>query len=437
MLTLRKDYGGRGVSHLQAILFGLVLFGFLLLAAFFSFAETSMMAVNRYRLRYKARLKKRYAIHVLELLKRPDRVLSAILIGNTCANMLASSVATVIALHYWGEQGALLAAFILTLVVLIFAEILPKTLAAIYPDKIVRWIVYPTIIFLKLLYPLVWLANHITHGILRLFRISLTNASHESLSHEELRSIVYDTAGKLSRQYQNMLLTILDLNKLSVDDVMVPRHDMTGVDADQPWEVMVAQLNKSHQAWVPFYRQNVNQMLGVLYIRDLLRMSLAGQLLNKESILSYLQEPYFVPEGTALSMQLNYFQQHPDQVAFVVDEYGEIQGLLTLNDILEEIVGDFSSTLSQVKQRVQLLEDGSFMVDGSITVREFNRLTGWELPLGGPRTINGLIVEYLEMLPRAGVAVLINDYPIEVMQVKENHIKIAKIMPRLQNAISE
>jgi Mg2+/Co2+ transporter CorB len=419
------------LSQFQIIIFSLILLLLILLAAFFACAETGLMAVNRYRLRHLARMKKRYAVRLLQLLKRPDRLLGAILIGSTFANMLASSLATLIAFHFWGDEGALLAAILLTFIVLIFAEIAPKTLAAIYPDKVARWVVYPIQFILKILYPAVWLANTITNGLLRLLHIHVTNYASEPLSREELRSIVYDTTGKISRQYQNMLLGILDLNKLTVDDVMVPRHEMVGIDIEQPWEVIVEQINRFHLDWAPVYRENIHQVIGVLYTRDILRLLLSQNMINKELLQQFIQEPYFVPERTSLSIQLGYFQQSHDKIAFVVDEYGEIQGLLTLNDILEEIVGDFTSSITAGKL-IHQQPDGSYLVDGAMTVRECNRTTEWELPLRGPRTVNGLIIEYLEALPHMGTAVLIAGYPIEIIQVKDNRVKLARIFPRLE-----
>lgn len=420
------------MNSFQITLFSILLVLLILLAAFFSCAETGLMAVNRYRLRHNARMKKRYAIRLLHLLKRPDRVLGAILIGSTFSNMLASSLATLLALHFWGEQGAILAALVLTFVVLIFAEIAPKTVAALYPEKVARLVAYPIHIILTILYPAVWFANAITNSLLGMLHVRVTSYSVEPLSKEELRSVVYDTSGKISRHYQNMLLGILDLSKLTVDDAMIPRSEIIGIDIEQPFDAIVEHINKYHQDWIPVYRENINQIIGVLYTHEMLRLLLSKTTMNKEVLEQFLQEPYFVPEGTSLNIQLSYFQQSHDKVAFVVDEYGEIQGLLTLNDILEEIIGDFTSSLSAGK-RIQQQPDGSFLVDGAMTVREFNRTTEWELPLGGPRTINGLIVEYLEALPHVGTAVLIMGYPIEIIQVKDNRVKLAKVSPVLES----
>jgi Mg2+/Co2+ transporter CorB len=419
------------LSHFQITLFSILLVLLILLAAFFACAETGLMAINRYRLRHKARMKKRYAVRLLQLLKRPDRLLGAILIGSTFANMLASSLATLLAFHFWGDEGALLAAILLTFVVLIFAEIAPKTLAAIYPEKVAKWVAYPIQLVLRLLYPAVWLANAITNGFLRLLHIRVTSYAVEPLSREELRSVVYDTAGKISRQYQNMLLGILDLSKLTVDDVMIPRNEISGVDIEQPLEAIIAYINRHHQDWIPVYRENINQIIGVLYTHEMLRLLLSKTTINKELLQQFLQEPYFVPEGTSLNIQLGYFQQSQNKVAFVVDEYGEIQGLLTLNDILEEIVGDFTSSITSGK-RIQPQPDNSYLVDGAVTVREFNRTTGWELPIGGPRTVNGLIVEYLEALPHVGTTVLIAGYPLEIIQVKDNRVKLARVFQKIE-----
>ncbi len=420
------------MSQYQIIMFGLILVVLIMLGAFFSCAETALMAINRYRLRHQARLKKGYAVRLLQLLKRPDRLLGAILIGNTFANMLASSFATLIGAYYWGETGALLAAILLTFIVLIFSEIAPKTFAAIYPDQVARWVVIPIQVIMRVLYPAVWMASTITNGLLRLLRVRVTSSVAESLSREELRSIVHETAGKISRQYQNMLLGILDLNKLTVDDVMIPQHEIVGIDIEESWDEILNKINKSHQDWMPFYRGNVNQIIGVLYSRDVLRVLLKKNTMSKEMLEQFLQEPYFVPEGTSLSVQLSYFQRSQEKVAFVVDEYGEIIGLLTLNTILEEIVGNFTATVSGSKSIV-LQADKSYLVDGAVTVREFNRTTEFDLPLSGPRTLNGLIVEYIETLPKKDVTVLIGGYPIEIIKVKDNRVRLARVFPRIRH----
>lgn len=417
------------MSQFHIIMLTILLLLLILLAAFFSFAETSLMVVNRYRLRYQARMKKRYALTLVHLLKRPDRVLGTILIGSTFTNILASFLATLLALHFWGDKAAFFVAVLLTLVILIFAEIAPKTLAAIYPDHVARLVVYPIHFLLKVFYPVVWLANAITNSLLRLLQIKVTNYSVEPLSREELRSVVFDTKGKISRQYQNMLLGILDLNSLVVDDVMVPRPDMAGVDIDLPITDILDHLVLTPHEWLPVYHEEIDQIIGVLSLRELLRLTLKETPITKNAILRSLNEPYFVPQGTSLNVQLAYFQGTQQKIAFVVDEYGEIQGSLTLNDILEEIVGDFTTSTSPLKKPTEKQRDGSFLVDGAVTIREFNRISQWELPQRGPRTVNGLIIEYLQALPRAGVTVLIAGYPIEIIKVKKNRVKLARIFP--------
>lgn len=418
------------LSDFQIIFFSLLLLILIILGAFFSCAETGLMAANRYRLRHLARMKKRSAIHILQLLKRPDRLLGAILIGNTFSNMLASSLATLIAFHFWGDKGALLAAIILTFVVLILGEMAPKTLAAIYPEKVSRWVVYPIKFVLKLLYPLILLSNKISNTFLRILGVHVTGKVVEPLSREELRSVVHDTGGRISRRYQNMLLSILDLSKLKVDDVMIPRHEILGVNLDQSWEEIVKQINQFPHDWLPVYKENINSVVGVLYTRDILKLLLVQPVLNKELLMQLIQEPYFVPEGTPLNIQLGYFQNNQAKMAFVVDEYGEIIGLLTLHDILEEIVGDFTYGI-ETEKRIHEQTDGSYLVEGSVTVREFNRTTAFDLPSNGPRTLNGLIVEHLESLPHSGTAVLIAGYPIEIIKAKENRVRIAKVFPKL------
>lgn len=399
-----------------------------MLAAFFACAETALMAVNRYRLRHKAELKRKYAMRLLRLLKRPDRLLAAILIGSTFANVLASSLATMIAVHFWGERAAIVVAFALTLIILIFAEIGPKTLAAIYPDTIARWVALPIQVTLKIFYPIVWLANAVTNGMLRLLHIRVTAQSVEALSREELRSAVYDTAGKVSRQYQNMLLGILDLNHLTVDDVMMPRHDIVGIDIERPFEIIALQIRQFNMTAIPVYRETMNQLIGVLPKNTALLTLLSKKLLTKDNIHQYIREPFFVPEGTSLHVQLTNFQRSTEQIAFVVDEYGEIEGCLTMADILEEFIEDIAAQAIGAKQ-LQAQKDGSYQVDGAVTVREFNRISGWHLPQEGPRTLNGLIVEYLEAMPRTGTAILVAGHPIEILQVKDKRVKLAKISP--------
>lgn len=414
------------------VVFSVILALLILLAIFFSAAETGLMAINRYRLRHKARMQKRSAILILKLLKRPDRLLGMILIGNNMANIIASAIATILAVHFWGERGVFVSTIILTLVIVIFAEVAPKTIAAIYPERVAKIVAWPVYFALKIFYPLVWFVNVISNGLLRLLGFKVSSRSSEPLSREELRTVVYETAGRISHPYQNMLLGILDLNKVAVEDVMIPRYDIVGIDVDDSFENIRQQISSSQFDWLPVYRENINQVLGVLHLRDLMKKIISSVEFNKTLLMNELQETYFIPEGTPLNIQLLNFQQSRKRLALVVDEYGEVQGLLTLADIFEEIVGEFTTTIASVN-KAQLQADGSYLVEGAMTVREFNRVSQWELPQTKARTLNGLIVEYLEAIPRPGTTVRIHDYPIEIVQVKENRVKTARVFPRLVN----
>lgn len=417
------------MTHFQIVTFSVILVFLIILAAFFSCAETALMVVNRYRLRHKAQMKRRYAILILRLLKRPDRLLSVILIGNNFSNILASAIATLLAAYFWGEKGALLISVALAFVILIFAEVAPKTVAAIYPEKVAKWVAWPTSILLKLIYPLVWFINTASNGVLRLFGIKVKTQVVEPLTREELRAVVYETSGRFSRDYQNMLLGILDLNRVTVKDIMIPRHEVTGIDIEWSWAAIQKQLGKSQYDWLPIYRENINKIVGVLHLRELMHLSLVGTEINKEALTQILHEPYFIPEGTPLNIQLMNFQRLRKGIAFVVDEYGEMQGLITVADILEEIIGEFTTSVTAASKLIQVQTDGSYLVDGAVAVREFNRQTHWQLPTRGARTLNGLITDHLEMMPKVGVCVRVSDFPIEILDVLDNRVKLARIFP--------
>jgi Mg2+/Co2+ transporter CorB len=420
------------LDHTHVVLLSITLGFLVVLSGFFSMAETALMSVNRYRLRHKARMKKRYAALILKLLNRPDRLLGMILIGNNLSNIVASALATVLAINFWGESSVFISTAILTVVVLIFAEVAPKTFAVLNPDRVTKAVVYPIYVMLVLFYPLVWVINMIANGLLRLFDIKVGNKLHEPLSREELRSVVYDTTGKVSRQYQNMLLGILDLNKVRVDDVMIPRHEIIGIDIDQPWEIIQQQLSACLHDWLPVYRDNMDQLLGLFQLRQLAGSMIIGAQLDKEMLMKKIIEPYYVPEGTPLHTQLLHFQRLSKRIAFVVDEYGDIRGLLTLEDILEEIVGEFTTNVASTN-KIEPQDDGSYLVDGAVTIRELNRVTKSTFPVRGPRTLNGLIIEYLESLPHRGTCVRIAGYPIEIMLVKENRVDVARIFPKISS----
>jgi len=413
------------LSQSALILYCIAIVLLIIMSAFFSCAETGLMAINRYRLRHAGAMKKRWAVLILKLLKRPDRLLGMILIGNNVANIFASALATIVAIHFFGEKAVMLISVLLAFIILIFAEVAPKTIAALYPERVSKIMAWPVYVLLKLFYPLVWFINTISNGLLRLLRINVSGHVIEPLNREELRSIVYEGTGKVL-PYQRMLLGILDLNKVTVDDVMIPRHKIMGIDLSDSWEQVLRMISKSKHDWLPIYREGINQIIGVLHVREVMSLALSHTL-NQETLVRLLHEPYFVPQGALLNMQLQNFQRQHQRMALVVDEYGEIQGLITLKDILEEIVGEFTMNVSETTKMIRVQSDGSYLVEGDVTIRELNRVTQCQFPTDGPKTLNGLIVDYLETIPRAGVCVRMGDYAIEILDVKNNHVKMAHL----------
>ena len=405
----------------------LVLLLLILSSAFFSGSETGIMSLNRYRLRHAARKGDPAAKRLTNLLARPDRLLGVILIGNTFANIFASAVTTLLATHFLGEVGVLICTVVLTLVILIFGEVTPKTLAALYPEQVAR----PTSAVLKvlliLLYPLVWLVNAIGNGLLRLCGARFDVARLESLSIDELRTLLDETKGKLSTNYKKMLLRILDLEQVTVEEIMVPRGEIFGIDINDPWETILARLFECPHSFAPLYKDDINHAQGMLNLRRVL-ITLQRQTLNKEELINMVEEIYFVPQDAIVSQQLLNFRHQGQTIGMVVDEYGDIQGLISLQNILEEIVGEFTKVASQL---VIPQKDGSFLLDASTDIRTLNEMTDWKLPTQGSRTLNGLIIEYLETIPAAGICTRIAGYPVEIMRVSHNTIKLLRIWPQL------
>ncbi len=389
-----------------------------------------MMSLNRYRLRHQAKQGNNKAKRVSEMLKRPDKLLGLILLGNNIVNILASAIATVIAIRFWGEGGIFAATLMLTFVVLIFAEVTPKTLAALFPEKI-AFFAAPTLNFLaSIFYPAVKLINFLSNGILRMFGVKPEDNSGDQLSQDELRSVVNEAGALIPSRHQHMLLSILDLEKVSVDDIMVPRNEIAGIDLDDDIEFIFEQIRNSIHTRLLVFREDVDQVQGFLHARNFGRV-LETEDPKPEDLLEHLDPIYYVPQGTPLHTQLMKFQRKRDRVGLVVDEYGDIEGLVTLDDILEEIVGDFTTEISAINKEVQPQQDGSLLVDATITIRDLNRSTKWQLPTEGPKTLNGLITEHLEAIPQSGTCVRLHGYPMEVLQVKDNLIKSVRIIPNL------
>lgn len=410
----------------------LSLLGLIIMSAFFSGSETGMMSLNRYRLRNLVRKKHKTATQVQQLLDRPDRLLGVILIGNCFANILAASLATVLAVQIWGEIGVVIATIVLTLIVLIFAETTPKTLAALYPERFSFFSAWPLMLLLKLLYPVVWFVNMISNSILRLFDIRVGRRRLEHLTGEELRTVVHEAGGDIPASNQQMLLSVLDLEKADVNDIMVPRSEIKGINLEDEWDVILQKLTHSQHTRLPLYHESIDQIQGVLHLRTALNL-LTQHRLNKQSLIKAAEEPYFVPEATALNVQLLNFQKERKRLGLVVDEYGDIQGMVTLEDILEEIVGEFTTDIVAMSKGVSLQRDGSYLVDGTISLRDLNRSMNWEFPLEGPNTISGLITENYESIPEPGIGMRLAGYPVEVVAVKDNMVKTARVYPKLRS----
>jgi len=398
----------------------------LALSAFFSATETALMSLNRYRLRHQARSGHRGARIAEWLLQRPDRLIGLILLGNNAVNIAAAALVTILAQRLGGQGAVLVATFALTLVVLIFCEVAPKTLAALNPARIAlpaALVYYP---LLKLVYPVVWALNVIVGGILRLLGVRPDQIASHSLSAEELRTVVAEAGVMVPRRHQRMLLSILDLDAVTVDDIMVPRQEIVGLDLDRSWEENLAIIQTSEHNRLPVYREYIDNIIGVTRIRDLLPELARGEL-TQALLLERIREPYFVPEGTPLTKQLLNFQQHKRRSAFVVDEYGDVQGLITTQDIVNELVGELDHDSTALDIGVTKESDASYVVDASANVRQLNRVMNWNLPTDGPKTLNGLIVEQLETIPEKGTGVTVADYPIEILDASEHGIKRVRV----------
>jgi Mg2+/Co2+ transporter CorB len=402
-------------------LLGLLAF-LLLCSAFFSSSETGMLSLNRYRLRHQAKEGHRGAKRASALLERPDRLLGTILVGNNFVNILASSIATVLAIKFWGEAGIAIATIGLTIALLIFGEITPKTLAALRPEVIAYPVSLPLMLLQKVLYPLVALLTWISNGLLRALGVDLSNKDSDSLSTEELRSVVRESGSDMPKNRQSMLLGILDLERVTVDDIMIPRNEVAGIDLEDDLEAIVTQLRTTPHTRLPVFRKDINQIEGIVHMRQIARL-LSHDQLTRERLLEACAEPYFVPENTPLSTQLLNFQKQKRRIGIVVDEYGDVLGIVTLEDILEEIVGEFSNQDALRSPDIHPQDDGTLVIDGAAYLREVNRALEWELPIDGPKTINGLITEALEHIPDSGICLQIGRYRLEILQAAENRVK--------------
>ncbi len=430
------------MSEIPTEILAALLFLLILISAFFSGSETSMMAINRYRLRHMSRIGHRGARLASRLLEHPERLIGLILLGNNFVNILASAIATVIGLRLFGNAGIAVATGVLTFVILIFAEVTPKTIAALSPERFAYPASFVLGPLLRLLYPLVRLINWLTSLVLRIAGVRIDPSQDDHLSREELRTVVKEAGGLIPKKHQAMLASILDLEEVTVEDIMVPRNEIISIDIEDEWSEILTQLSITQHTRLPVFRNSTEHLLGILHMRDALHLHTSkstppetagvGQTEEKSELISVLRPPLFIPERTTLNNQLLEFQRLKRRMGLVVDEYGDIQGLVTLEDLLEEIVGEFTTDISDTIPEVQPQKDGSFLVDGSANLRELEKNMGWDLPQVGPKTLNGLIIEHLEDIPEKGTSMMINGYPIEVVYASENIVRTARIFPLLR-----
>ena len=406
----------------------IVLVVLLLLSGFFSSSETGLMAINKYRLRHLANMGHRGAKLAQLLLRKPDRLIGLILLGNNLVNIMAASIATIIGIRLFGTNGVWIASLALTVVILIFSEVAPKTLAAVHPERVAfpaSFILYP---LLKVLYPVVWLVNGMANLVLKPFRVHTNVELMEHLNREELRTLVKEGGQQIPDDHQRMLVNILDLEQATIEDVMIPRQDIVGIDLDDDWDEILLQLTQTVYTRMPVYRDSIDQVEGLLHIRTVIAKLAHGEL-SYEDLKRAVRRPYFIPEGTALTQQLLEFQRRERRMGLVVDEYGDIQGLVTLDDILEEIVGEYTPESRARSREIRLLDDGSYLVDGGVSLRTLNRTLDWALDEEEASTLNGLLLEELGEIPTGKASLKIGPHIMTILEIKENVVGKVLIKP--------
>jgi len=385
------------------------------------------MSLNRYRLRHLVKLKHPGAIKAQQLLQRPDHLLGLMLLGNIFINNFAASLTTVIAIKLYTDDESVIAIStgILTIVMLICSEVTPKTLAAIKPEPLAfpaAWIYTP---LLKILYPVVWFINLFVNLLLRIVGVDIKKNRHDTLNTDELKSIISDAESLMPVRYQKMLMGILELESATVEDIMTPRKEIIGIDLELPIEEIVTHIKNSPHSRLPVYKTSIDRVIGFIHLRKILALINQDDF-DKQTIINHLDKPSFIPESTPVHNQMHRFKHEKIRIGLVVDEYGDVQGLVTLDDLLQEIVGELIT--EDVAVRAQ--SDGSYLVDANITVRELNRITQWSLPTEGPKTLNGLIIEFMETIPEAGTGIRLHDYLLEIIKRDENSVKLVKFLPR-------
>ncbi|MDE0949113.1 MAG: CNNM domain-containing protein [Candidatus Thioglobus sp.] len=411
------------MESLSTFWLSFLLFILILASAFFSASETSMMALNRYRLKTLSSKNNLRAQRVERLLKNIDYLIGGILLGNNFVNILAASIATLLALKIWGEGSVIIASLVLTLVILIFAENTPKTFAAKNPEKIALPVSWLLELLIKIFKPLIYLISFISKSILNL--LGLKNISKDILNSEELRMAVVDSKSVLSKNYQNMLLNIIDLEKVKVDDIMIPHHELVSADINNE-EELFEQLKRIQHTRLLIFDGSENNIIGTIHMRDVVNIYAKDEI-NITKIKEVIREPYFIPEGTPLSQQLEHFKTQKRRLGIVVDEYGEVKGMVVLDDILEEIVGQFTSSQGESIDEINIQTDGSYLVDPRVSIRELNAELKVKLPYDNAKTLNGLILEHLQSFPQHNVSFKVDSLIIEIVQVNKQGIKLVKI----------
>ncbi len=409
-----------------------ILFFLIVLSGFFSGSETALMTLNRYRLKSLADQGHKGAKLAIKLLDRPDRLLGLILLGNNIVNIFAATLATIIALRLYGEIGLAVAPVALTFIILIFAEVTPKTLAALKPEKLAFPAAFVYTLIATPLYPFVWLVNIFSNTLLRLIGVHPDKEIKHELSADELRAVVIEAEHFMPQAHSDMLLGILDLERVSVEDIMIPRNEITGIDLNDDWNDIVHQITHSQRTRVPVFRDSIDNTVGVLHLRKVLNLFSRDEL-NMKTLKNLIVPAYFIPAGTSLTRQLLNFQDNRRRSGLVVDEYGSIQGLVTLEDILEEIVGQFTTDSPTRNLGIHQQEDGVYLIDGNTHIRDINRALSWTLPADGPKTLNGLILEHMEIIPHTGTSLMINGYTIEIMRISNNAVQTARVQNTSEN----
>ena len=402
----------------------------LVISAFFSISEISMMSLNRYRLRHLCKQGHRGAKRASSLLAQTDKLLGVVLLGNNLVNAMAAALVTIIAVRFFGnsELAITIATLVVTFLILVFSEISPKVMGAAYPEQVAFPASYILKPLIRLFYPVIWFVNLFVQTLLWLLRLSPQGAKEHKISMPELRTLVLEASGFIPKKHQSVLLNLFELEEITVDDVMTPRSQIEAINLAAEPDILWQQLTTSHHTQLPVYQDELNNIVGIVHTRKVLHQT-HGEPISLEALKQIIREPYFIPAGTPLLTQLQNFQVNQRKSGMVVDEYGELQGLVTMADILEEIVGEFTTRSPLQATFFHAQDDGSWLIDGSSSLRDLNRKLATKFPLDGPKTLNGLILEHFEDIPEAGTSFRIADHTLEIVQTQDRVVKVVRLCP--------